>query len=165
MGGRFRYVLQHSIAGEELESLRSGLEDEGGFRLHELVGKGSLEKMLDEGELEIDAWVNERFFAFGPGIEILSVYLPEYVIGVEVAETLDHGLNRRRVECYLYIGRRGELVTVPLEYAVSLDREIVPGQEDLPRLRQLWRELPTWARVAYKQTYVVELGDLDAGPQ
>jgi hypothetical protein len=165
VGGRFRYLLEHSIAGEDMEPLRSGLEDEGGFRLQELVGRDVLEKMLDEGELEIDALVNERFFAFGPSIEILSVYLPEYVIGVEVAETLDHGLNRRRVECFRYIGRKGELVTVPLEYAVSLDREIVPGHEDLSRLRQMWRELPTWARVAYKQTYVVELGDLDAGPQ
>jgi hypothetical protein len=164
VGGRYRYLLEHSIAGEDLEALRSGLEDEPHFRLQELVGKGPLERMLEEGELAIDVAAGARFYAFGPSIEILSVYLPEYVIGVEVAETLDHGLNRRRVECFRYIGRRGELVTVPLEYALSLEREIVPGTEDLPRLRQMWHQLPTWARVAYKQTYVVELGDLDAGP-
>ncbi|HYV44357.1 MAG TPA: hypothetical protein VFA20_05815 [Myxococcaceae bacterium] len=164
MGGRYRYLLEHSIAGEDLEPLRSGLEDEQGFRLHELVGRAPLEQMLEEGELDIDTSTSDRFFAFGPSIEILSVYLPEYVSGVEVAETLDHGLNRRRIECYRYIGRRGELVTVPLEYAMSLDREIVPGHEDLSRLREMWHELPTWARVAYKQTFVVELGDLDAGP-
>ena len=164
MGGRYRYLLEHSIAGEDLEALRSGLEDEQGFRLHELVGHAPLEAMLVEGELAIDTSVTDRFFAFGPCIEILSVYLPEYVFGVEVAETLDHGLKRRRIECYRYIGRRGELVTVPLEYALSLEREIVPGHEDLSRLREMWHELPTWARVGFKQTYVVELGDLDAGP-
>ena len=27
MGGRYRYLLEHSIAGEDLEPLRSGLED------------------------------------------------------------------------------------------------------------------------------------------
>lgn len=165
MPGRYHYRLDHSIAGEDLEALCSGLEDEAGFRLAELVGQQALAAMLEEGELRLDVRTAQRFFAFGPSIEILSVYLPEYVTGSEVAETLDHGLNRSRIECFRYVGRRGELITVPLEYALSLEREIVVGHEDLPRLRAMWHELPTWARVAYKQTFVEELGDLDAGPQ
>jgi hypothetical protein len=55
------------------------------------------------------------------------------------------------------------LVTIPLEYAIGMDREIIPGREDLARLRAMWRELPSWTRVAYKQTFIAELGDLDAG--
>jgi hypothetical protein len=162
MSGRYRYLLRHSISGEDLEALTSGLEDEREFRLPELVGVDAVSAMLKDGELDVDVEVSERFFAFGGAIEILSVYLPEYVSGVEIAETLDLGLKRTRIECWRYIGRQGELVAVPLSYALSLTREIIPGKEDVAALRKNWRDLPQWARDAYKLTFD-ELADLDSG--
>ncbi len=162
MGGRYRYLLDHPISQEDLESLQSGLEDETDFRLAELVGKDDLARMLDRAHLLFDITVGQRFFAFGGAMEVLSVYLPEYVSGVEIVEELDHGLRRSRVECWRYVGRQGELLTVPLTFAVGLDREIIAGKEDTAALRKLWRELPQWARDAYKLTYD-ELADLDAG--
>lgn len=162
MPGRYRYLMNHAVSGEDLESLVSGLEDEREFRLAELVGAGELKQMLDIGLLKFDVESDKRFFNFGGSIAIVSVYLAEYVTGVEVVEVLDFAHKRSRVECWRFIGRQGELVTVPLEYAVALDREIIPGREDLARLRELWRELPGWARNAYKLTFD-ELADLDAG--
>src|SRR6266513_1312283 len=119
MGGRYRYLLQHSISGEDLEALTSGLEDEREFRLAELAGAAPLAQMLKDGELDIDVETGERFFAFGGAIEILSVYLPEYVSGIEIVEELDIGLKRTRIECWRYVGRKGELITVPMQYALS----------------------------------------------
>ncbi len=162
MSGRYRYLIDHSISREELEPLQSGLEDEAGFRLAELVGKSALEQMLHAAHLEVDVTVAERFFAFGAAIEILSVYLPEYVSGVEVVELFDAGLRPARIEVWRYVGRRGELLTVPLSYALSLQREVIAGKEDLVQLRQLWPRLPQWARDGYKLSYD-ELADLDAG--
>jgi hypothetical protein len=162
MGGRYRYLLRHSIAGEDLEPLTSGLEDESGFRLGEVVGVPEVARMIAEGELDVDVQTTERFFAFGGAIEILSVYLPEYVSGVEIVEEFDVGLRRTRIECWRYIGRQGELIAVPLEFALTLTREIVAGKEDVRALRAMWRELPQWARDAYKLTFD-ELGDLDSG--
>jgi hypothetical protein len=162
MAGRYRYIVQHPISGEDLEPLVSGLEDEQDFRLAELIGQDALKGMLATGEVEIDVTVPQRFFAFGSCLAILSVYLPEYVSGVEVVEELDLGHRRSKVECWRYVGRQGDLLTVPLQYALSLDREIIAGREDVAQLRLLWRELPDWARVAYKLTFD-ELADLDAG--
>ncbi|MFZ5470045.1 MAG: hypothetical protein ACOZIN_11475 [Myxococcota bacterium] len=150
------------MSQEDLETLRSGLEDEADFRLAELVGAEVLERMLKDAQLDIDACTSERFFAFGKAIAILSVYLPEYVSGVEVVEELDAGLHRMRVECWRYVGRQGELIAVPLQFAVSLQRDILPGREDLAALRRLWPELPQWARNAYKLTFD-ELADLSSG--
>ncbi len=162
MAGRYRYQLAHFVSGEDRESLESGLEGEPGFRLAELVGADAVRAMISDGEWNIDLTVSDRFFGFGPSLEILSVYLPEYVIGVEVAEELDLGLKRTRVECWRYIGRQGELLVVPLQYALSMEREVIPGKEDLAALRRMWRELPQWARDGYKLSYG-ELADLDSG--
>ncbi len=162
MGGRYRYLLDHPISQDELEPLQSGLEDEADFRLAELVGRDALAQMLAGAHLRVDVTVNQRFFAFGNAMGVLSVYLPEYVSGVEIVEELDHGLRRTRVECWRYVGRQGELLTVPLQHAVGLDREIIAGREDVETLRRLWRELPQWARDGYKLTYA-ELSDLDGG--
>ena len=162
MAGRYRYIVQHTVSDEDLEPLVSGLEDEHDFRLAELVGAEALAGMLSERTITLDITVPERFFAFGNCLAILSVYLPEYVSGIEVVEQLDIGHRRADVECWRYVGRQGDLLTVPLEYAISLDREIVVGREDVRKLRSMWKELPAWARVAYKLTFD-ELADLDAG--
>lgn len=162
MSGRYRYLLDHPISLDELEPLQSGLEDEQEFRLAELVGAPRLGEMLDRGYLSIDLTVEERFFAFGPAIRILSVYLPEYVSGVEVVEELDFTHRCSRIECWRYVGRGGDLLTVPLQYALSIERAVVVGREDPAVLRRMWAELPQWARDGYKLSFG-ELADLDAG--
>ena len=162
MTGRYTYAMDHDISGEDLEPLSSGLEDERGFVLGELVGQNELAKMLGAAHLDFHVTVAERFRPFDQCIEILSVYLPEYVFGVEVVEELDVGLKRSSVRCWRYIGRRGEVVKVALEYAVSLNREILPGREDVASLRAMWTTLPQWAQNAYKLTFD-ELADLDVG--
>jgi len=162
VGGRYRYVFDFQVAGEEREAVESGLPDEPAFRLGELVGPGPLAAMVEEGHFDFDLTVEERFFAFGPSLAVISVYAHEYVTGIEVVEELDFASKRTRIECFRYIGREGELLTVPLQYALTLTREVVPGREDVEALRRMWRELPQWARDAYKLTFG-ELSDLDSG--
>ncbi len=162
VSGRYRYVFDFWVSGEDREALESGLPDEPDFRLGELIGPEPLAKMVAEGHFDIDVTTADRFFAFGPSLAIVSVYVPEYVAGVEVAEELDFGSRRTRIECWRYVGRSGELLTVPLTYALTLDREILPGREDIAALRKLWPELPQWARDAYKLSFE-ELSDLDSG--
>src|SRR5690349_5103417 len=107
MSGRYRYLVDHPISQEDLEPLQSGLEDEAEFRLAELVGRDELARMLADAHLSIDVTVSQRFFAFGGALGVLSVYLPEYVSGVEIVEERDHALKRTRVECWRYVGRQG----------------------------------------------------------
>jgi hypothetical protein len=159
--GRFRYIMDQEIDAMDLEALSSGLEDEPQFALGALLGEGGLAAQLAGGALTFDVAVPERFESFGKCIEILSVYLPEYVSGIEIAVDLDASGRRRRVECWRYIGRGGEVVRVALQHAIALDREVLPGPEDVVELRARWRELPQWARNAFKLTYE-ELGDLDS---
>lgn len=158
---RYRYILRHTVSSEDRETLESALEDEPGFRLGELAGADAIAEMLRALELEVDVTRSQRFFGFGPSIEAMSVYLPEYVSGVEVVEERDALGRTSRIECWRYIGRRGELLVVPLLYALTPEREVVPGTEDVSRLRAQWPQLPLWARNAYKLTYA-ELGDLSS---
>ena len=153
--------MDHEIDAMDLESLTSGLEDEPDFSLGALLGHEALAAQLTEGALMFDVVTSERFEPFGKCIEILSVYLPEYVSGIEIAESLDGAGRRRGVECWRYVGRSGEVVRVALEHAIGFDRGVVAGAEDVADLRARWRELPQWARDAFKLTYG-ELADLDS---
>src|SRR5260221_9072065 len=159
MAGRFRYVMNVEVDAMDLEPLQSGLEDEPGFQLGRLVGEKELGAMLADGELRFDLTVEARFHDFGACLEVLSVYLSEYLSGVEVVEELDGAGRRASVRCWRYVGRRGELIKVPLEHAISMGREVVPGREDVSALREMWPGLPQWARDAYKLTFD-ELADL-----
>jgi hypothetical protein len=146
----------------DLESLCSGLEDEPGFNLADLLGAKDLAAMLASGEIRFDVPRLDRFHGFGTCVEVISVYLSEYVSGIEVVEELDASARRTAVRCWRYVGRRGELVKVPLEHAISLTREVLPGREDVAALRAMWPELPQWARDAYKLSFD-GLADLDSG--
>ncbi len=160
-GARCRYLMDHEVDAMDLEPLRSGLEDEREFALAALVGERALAEMLRDGMLRFDVTRPEPFAAFAKCIEILSVYLPEYVSGIEILEALDAAGRRRSVACWRHIGRSGELARVALDHAVSVGREIVPGGEDVAALRAGWKDLPRWARDAFKLTYP-ELRDLDS---
>jgi hypothetical protein len=150
------------IDAMDLEPLASGLEDEPSFCLPALVGKDAFAHMLELSRLEFDARAKDRFHGFGESLSVISVYLSEYVSGVEIVEELDASGRRSSVRCWRYIARRGELVKVPLEHAIGMDREVVPGLEDVAALRAMWPDLPQWARDAYKLTFD-ELADLDSG--
>jgi hypothetical protein len=159
---RYRYLLEHEVDGMEVEALNSGLEDERGFDLAALVGAEPLAEQLAAGMIQVDVARPERFDSFATCLEILSIYMSEYISGVEVAEDLDATGRRRGVRCWRYVARRGEVIKVPLHWALDLERQVVPGGEDLDALRVMWPTLPQWARNSYKLTYD-ELADLDSG--
>jgi hypothetical protein len=146
----YRYLLQQDIDGSDAEHLVHAIEDEE-FPIREIIGEKTMVEQIKEGMLSFDYESNERLPWFGESIRTMSVYISEYIIGLEFAEGRNAEGSRIAVEIRKYVGRRGDLISVPLTHSIAFPTgEISPGPEDIRYLETHWQELPRWAQDAYR---------------
>src|SRR5919205_849892 len=81
----YRYLLQQEIDGSDIEHLIDSLEDEE-FPIREALGEREMNAAIREGELVFDVTVDHQLKWFGDCLRVLSIYLSEYIIGIELAE-------------------------------------------------------------------------------
>ena len=93
----YRYVLDQEIDGSDAEHLVHALEDEE-FPIRELIGEAQMVAQIKDGALAFDHASSERLAWFGECIRTLSVYVSEYIIGLEFAEGRNAEGSRIEVE-------------------------------------------------------------------
>jgi hypothetical protein len=146
----FRYLLELEIDGSDRENLVDSLEDET-FPIRELLGEAEMVRQIREGELRFEHGPGPRQAWFAGCIEVLSVHLSEYVIGLELEEGWNAQELRTKVAVTKHAGCRGEVIAVPLAHRIAYPSgEIEPGLEDLGWLRAHFLALPRWAQDAYR---------------
>jgi hypothetical protein len=146
----YRYLLEQEIDGSDIENLIDSLEDEE-FPIREALGEREMNAAIREGVLRFDVTTDHQLMWFGECLRTLSVYLSEYIIGLEVAEGRNAAGFRIEVEIRKYAGCRGDLIAVPLLHTVDFKSgDIAPGLEDVSYLKTHWKELPRWAQDAYR---------------
>jgi hypothetical protein len=146
----YRYLLEHDVDGSDAEHLIDALEDED-FPIREIIGEARMVAQIREGQLRFDVESNERLPWFPDCMRVMSVYLSEYIVGLEIAAGRNKEGSRVEVEIKKYVGRRGDLVAVPLTHTIAFPSgEIKPGAEDIGWLERHWDELPRWAQDAYR---------------
>jgi hypothetical protein len=146
----YRYLLQQDVDGSDAEHLAHALEDEE-FPIREVLGERMMNHQIKEGLLTFDVESDERLLWFPECLRTLSIYLSEYVIGLEFAEGRNAEGSRVSVEIRKHVGRTGELISVPLHHSIDFPSgDIKPGLEDVGYLHAHWKELPRWAQDAYR---------------
>lgn len=143
----YRYLLSHEIDGSDQGHLIDALEDEE-FALFDLLGEEEVNRQIRSGLLEFREETTSRLPWFREVISVLSIHLSEYIYGLEIAEDREAG---RHIEILKYIGRRGDVIAVPLTYTIEFPSgEITPGLEDTNWLEQNWDKLPRWAQDGFR---------------
>lgn len=146
----YRYMLDLEIDGVERGHVADAIEDED-FPLGDVLGWDVLDEQIRSGRVVWNVETEERVPWFGKVIEVLSVYVTSYVTGVEVAESRDESGTRDGLELLKYVGRKGEVIAVPLTHTVAFPSGVItPGAEDLEHLEKNWEALPRWAQDAYR---------------
>jgi hypothetical protein len=143
-GKRFRYLLSVEIHPTDAAVLRDALEDEP-FGLKKRMGAAALNRQIDAFEISVDTVSTERWEDFDKDIEILSVYLSEYIEGTEIE--IEDTAGAPVLHAWKIVGRRGEVIR--LEREVQWDAKesaIVIGEEALKPLEKRWKSLPEWVR-------------------
>ncbi len=144
----YHYQLSHEVDGSDQGHLIDALEDEE-FALFDALGEEVVNAQIREGELKFETDTTTRLSWFREVIAVLSVHLSEYIYGFEIAEDRESG--RRTVEILKYIGRKGDVVAVPLTYTIEFPSgEITPGLEDTNWLEANWKALPRWAQDGFR---------------
>jgi hypothetical protein len=142
----WRYLLHVEIHPTDAAVLRDALEDEP-FGLKKRLGAAEIDRQIDAFEISVDAQSLERWDDFDKDIEILSVYLSEYIEGTEIQVEPTKGAPV--LHAWKIVGRRGEVVR--LEREVSWDEQsIVVGEEELAPLKKRWASFPEWVRDAMR---------------
>jgi hypothetical protein len=146
----YHYVLDLEVDGSDRENLVDSLEDEE-FPIRELLGEAEMVRQIRDGKLELDHGSSVRWPWFSQCIEVLSVHLSEYVIGLEIEEGRNKEGTRAQVTITKYAGRMGEVIAVPLRHRIEFPSgAITPLEEDLEYLESHFKELPRWAQDAYR---------------
>lgn len=141
---QYRYDLKVEIPATDVAVLVDALEDEA-FTLRKFLGAQVLERQLREQELVVAATTEERWPGFDKDVELLSVYLSDYVIGREMIIEPTQGAPR--LEGWLVVGRRGETARVDLDLRWDAEEEAVVDEgEDVPKLAARWSTLPEWLK-------------------
>lgn len=144
----YRYLFAHEIDGADQNHLIDALEDEE-FALFDVLGEEEVNEQIRSGELKFESETETRLGWFRDVISVLSVHLSEYIYGLEIAEEREGG--KRRVEILKYIGRRGDVIAVPLNYTIEFPSgDVTPGLEDTAWLEANWASLPRWARDGFR---------------
>jgi hypothetical protein len=139
---QYRYDLRVEIPATDVGVLVDALEDEA-FTLRTVLGAKELERQIREQELLIGVTTEERWPSFDKDVEILSVYLSQYIIGREL--TITPTLGAPKLEGWLVVGRRGETARVDLDLRWDADEEAVVDEgEDVTKLAARWSTLPEW---------------------
>ncbi|MEP7125918.1 MAG: hypothetical protein ABJE95_33610 [Byssovorax sp.] len=141
---QYRYDLRVEIPATDVGVLVDALEDEA-FTLRTVIGARELERQIREQELVVGVTTEERWPSFDKDVEILSVYLSQYILGREIVITPTQGAPK--LEGWLVVGRRGETARVDLDLRWDADEEaVVDDGEDVARLAARWPTLPEWLR-------------------
>jgi hypothetical protein len=147
-GAQYRYDLDVEIPATDAAVLVDALDGEP-FGLRQHLGAHELRRQLEGLELHVSQTSPTRWPDFEKDIEILSVYLPEYVEGREIA--IEPTGRAPKLEGYRIVGHRGETVRVRLD--LTWDAEsgtVVHGDDDVQDLERRWASLPAWARSALR---------------
>jgi hypothetical protein len=145
---QYRYDLRVEIPATDVGVLVDALDDEE-FTLRTLLGAKELERRIREQELVVEVTTEERRPSFDKDIEILSVYLSQYIIGREIVIEPTQGAPR--LQGWLVVGRRGETARVDLDLRWDADEEAVVDEgEDVPRLAARWETLPEWLKASMR---------------
>ena|SRR5688572_4313695 len=146
----YRYLLDQEIDGSDIENLIDSLEDEE-FPIREILGEAEMNAAIRDGTLHFDHASDAPLPWFGDCMRVLSIYLSEYIVGLELAEGRNAAGFRVEVEIRKYVGCRGDLIGVPLRHSIDFQSgEITPGLEDVRYLTEHWNELPRWAQDGYR---------------
>jgi hypothetical protein len=141
-------LLRVEIEPTERETIASALEDEP-FELGERVGRAAIERQLDEGTLSFEVSTVERLEHFERDVGMLSIYLPQYVIGKEVFVRPTKGAPI--LDGWMVVGRSGESVRLALDVRWDANHEqIMDDGPDVRALEKRWDELPEWVRDAMR---------------
>jgi len=147
----YRYQLKVDVEPTERETITSALEDEP-FELGELLGLPKLMKQIEDGGLDIEASSESQLARFESDIEVLSVYLPQYVIGKEVFVRPTRGAPI--LEGWMIVGRSGQVVRLVLDVRWDANAEqIVDSGPDLDAIVERWGNLPEWVRDAMRLSH------------
>jgi len=153
-GPHYRYELRVAVEPTDRGTLVDALEDEP-FVIGELIGLPEVFRRIGEGELYFEAKSLERIERFDRDIEVLSVYLSQYVIGREyhVRPTLGAPI----VEGWKVIGRAGEVARLLLDFRHRKTQEHqedeIERDEDMEDMIERWATLPIWIRDAMRIKY------------
>ena len=148
----YLYHIDLEINPSEVSHLNDALEDEE-FPIRELIGDAELKARIKSGSFVFSEQSAERYLWYRESIQCLSIYVSTYVRGLEVEECFSVDGERLRTKVFEYVGRRGELLIVPLDYTIDDDGMIVPGKARVSYLEANWASLPRWAQDGYRLTF------------
>jgi hypothetical protein len=148
----YRYSLHVPVEPTDRGTLVDALEDES-FAIGAKIGFPELFRRIDEGELYFEAKSLERIAGFEHDIEVLSVYLSQYIVGREYHVRPTRGAPL--IEGWKVIGRSGEVVRLLLDfrYRKTGQEDDLEHDEDLEDLIERWPSLPLWLRDAMRLKY------------
>lgn len=148
---RFVYQLDVEIEPVDIDTVVDGLSGES-LAVRALLGDAELIRRLKSGHFKFERVADEAFIEFERDVAMVSVYVPEYVVGREVRVEPTRGAPV--LEGWKVIGRLGETARLKLDLAWDpREGEIVDRDEDLGDAARRWRELPEWVRDALRVKY------------
>lgn len=148
---QYRYDLHVEIEPTDVGVLLDALEDEP-FALRELLGSAELETRIRSRELVVREVSPARWTGFDQDLEILSIYLSQFIVGRELILTPTRGAPLLRGE--RIVACRGEVVRLPLDLLWDpREGEVVDHGDDLALVAERWAELPEWLRSALRRTH------------
>lgn len=149
---QYRYDLRVDIPATDVSVLLDGLDGED-FFLREVLGKKELERRIKEQDLLVEVETLERWPAFDKDIEVLSVYLSQYIIGRELVITPTQGAPK--IEGFIVVGRSGETARMALDVRWDpIEETVIDEGEDVAALAKRWDTLPEWLRTAMRAKHL-----------
>jgi hypothetical protein len=147
----YRYQLKVDVEPTERETITSALEDEP-FELGELIGLPKIMQQIEDGALDVEASSETQLMRFESDVEVLSVYLPQYIIGKEVFVRPTPGAPI--LVGWMLVGRSGQVVRLALDVLWDAAAEqIVDRGPDVDAIVARWAELPEWVRDAMRMRH------------
>ena len=143
----WRYRIDLTVAGSEREGLVDALEAED-LGLFEDLPREEVYRGIRAGRLRFDAARDDPAPRFADDLAVLSLFLFQIVVGLEIAERHVSEIASDDVRAWKVLARRGEWVRVPL--VVVPDGEghfhVDLAVEDLEVVRARWAAYPEWFR-------------------
>ena len=141
----WRYDLRVELTGTDRESLPQCLEHEQ-LHLCRFVPREEVYRQFRDGLFVFVETSKEPFPGFAEDIATLSAYLPETLMGVEVAERFVDETTTDDIQAWKVVAQRGEWTKVPLLVAPPEDGKFTvdPDKEDVEVIAAKWNEYPRW---------------------
>jgi len=147
----YAYELRVEIEPTDVGVLIDALEDEP-FALRDYLGEEELVRRIRSRELVVETRVAERWTEFDRDLEVLSIYLSQYILGREILVRPTRGAPI--LKGWKVVARRGEVVRLDLDLLWDPRAEqIVCHGEDLGAVVARWTEFPEWLRSALRITH------------